>query len=564
MATDCKDTECYGSTGPNAPVTLPSPGQNPCFTYIEGLPNCGLNVGSGCTPFSLEDENICYILELVDEALKIGGATMNIHKLLGVHEQGKLVDCTGLGNAISGGDTPGFPAANAFDAYVTKWRSIQKGEDNIKASSFIGYDFGEIKTSDDSRNMYGTTTEIFKHITAINIKQSDNPDERVTRARIERSDDGKKWLGVAIVGLPDDNCLNTIYYKDSVPSRFWRIRPLDFTGGASGNVWSVQAIEMFHNYTATDEDNIQDKVFLENRDRDYDKDTVAIKGYYDLIDVTTELSRHGIELPSQSFYIQVSFLTCVAILGRPIIIGDILEMPSEAQFSDTLRRLRKYVEVIDVAWSTEGYTPGWTPTMLRIVAQPAYHSQETQDIFGDLDAKPVVPDGLGLFDNEDGNSLVSQDYFDASQTAQAEARDNVPQRGAEGSGHIREFEDATLAQAAQDGVRNLNSIGLNPVGLYVEDAIPSNNEPYTEADAFPDSPTHGDYHRLIYVGLASDVPARLYRYSESKGWVFLETDKRSRDDGVMPKLQEFLNCPTGVPVDEVTQSDRDKIEKDCE
>lgn len=557
MADKCEDEVCKGTVGPDYP-TLPSNPSNPCNTVIPGIA-CDFKPREDCGGFSLADESFCYAYDLVDEALNIGGAPANVFKLLGVKEQGKLVDCTGFGQAISGGERPGYPASNAYDAYVTEWRSYQAGP-AVNTSSYIGYDFGEIKIADESRRMYGTDTSIYKHITAVNIKQSSDPAQRVTQARIERSDDGQKWLGVAVVRIPDDDCLNLLLFKDSVPSRYWRIRPIGFEGPS---YWSVQAIEMFHNYSATDIDNVQDKVLLENRDRDYDKESVAFKVYYDLIDVTTELTRFGIELPTQSFYLQVGFVSCVQKLGRPMVIGDIIELPPEAEYSGEMRRILKYLEVVDVGWSAESYTPGWHTTMLRVIAQPAYHSQETQDIFGDLDRKKV--DDTGLYEGEDGNSDIFQDYFAVSQTTQAEAHDNTPQRGAEGSSHIREFTAEELATAEQNGVPHLNRLGLNPTGTYVEDAMPPNNEPFTEGDELPAAPNeHGAYHRLTYVGLADDIPARLYRYSESKGWIFLEKDRRAEYDHTLPVLQEFLTSENRVPTDAVTQQDRDRIEKDCE
>ena len=82
-----------------------------------------------CKPFQLsENSDECVIEDYVEEALGIGGAPLNIYKLLGVHEQGLLVDQTGNGTAVSGGNaSTTFPAANAFDTQISAWRSLQKG-----------------------------------------------------------------------------------------------------------------------------------------------------------------------------------------------------------------------------------------------------------------------------------------------------------------------------------------------------------------------------------------------------------------------------------------------------
>ena len=219
------------------------------------------------------------------------------------------------------------------------------------------------------------------------------------------------------------------------------------------------------------------------------------------------------------------------------------------------------MEVTDVSWSAEGYTPGWRPTMLRIVAQPAFASQETQDIFGKLEE--LEPDANGLVEGENGDSSIYQDYFDVSKTIEAEARDGVPERGAEASSKIRQFEEDEIAEAASHGVA-ITAVGLNPTGIYVEDAMPPNNAPFTEAIEFPENPSNGDYHRMIYEGSAKDVPARLYRYSDVKGrWVYLETDLRAQYNPVKPVLNEFITSPTTANESDVTQQ-REKINQPCE
>ena len=77
--------------------------------------------------------------------------------------------------------------------------------------------------------------------------------------------------------------------------------------------------------------------------------------------------------------------------------------------------------------------------------------------------------------------------------------------------------------------------------LYAEDAIPPNNEPYTEGDTWPNSPSDGDWHRLTYKSTDTRIPAKLFKYSGAKGrWVYYETDRRSQFNLLKPSIQEAL------------------------
>lgn len=494
-----------------------------------------------CRPWDLTQDNAqCFIDDLTQEGLEIAGAQVNVYKLLGVHEQTSLTDLTGNGSAISGGDAPGFSKTNAFNKFMTEWRSYQSGFSAVTASAYIGYDFGEIKLN-PTRRRYGIDTSIRYHITTLKIKQSATAG-RATKVRVERSDNGTEWYGVAIVNLPNDTNLNTIHFKHSVPSRYWRLRPIDFNGGEVCGQWGVQALELI-DYLVTKQDNIQDKIFLENRDRDYNEQPITIKGYYELLNIASELSKFGIEIPGATYQIRINFNACVAAIGRPIVIGDIVELPSETQYTPDLRPVRRYLEVTDVTWDPGSYTPGWQPTMLLVSTQPAMATQETQDVFGDL-SKQV--DSSGLFDNDDDiNEVPWQSYSTVEQTIRNEALNALPERGRDFNNVVREFTDDELTQAELDGFPHLNKIGLNPKGLYVEDAMPPNAAPFTEGDIFPTSPNDGEYHRLVYTGLAKDVPARLYRYSQTKGrWIYLETDKRALHNTQKSFLNEYLRSTT--------------------
>lgn len=493
----------------------------------------------------------CIIDDYINEQISVGGAVINVYRLLGVHEQGKLQDLTGNGTAISNGDHPNFPASNAFDTYDTEWRSLQTGSDITKA--YIGYDFGELLL-DNGRKRYGIETYVKNDVASFWIKQGCRSESRVTKARVERSNDGQKWYGVQVVDLPDCEGAAIVNFKRSVPSRYWRLRPVAFNGGSTDS-WAVQAFQLM-DYESTRISNVQDRIFLENRDRDYDENPVRMKGSYQPIDQQSFQSKFGFGsmFSGDEWVIELGFSSIVSLLGRPFVIGDIIQLPSETQYTPAMKPVLKYLEITDVAWSTNSYTPNWVPTMQRLIARPVMASQETQDIFGKLTEDQ---DELGTVDINDGSTdRPYQDFSEIAQTVDAEANTQVPERGVDFEDVAKvsgDFYDWAEDQGDVNVARKIDQVRSQ----YGISAMPPNGEDYTQGDEFPENPSDGDWHRLTYTSIRSGIPARLHRYSAPKNrWIYMEKDRRAEYKDTKPKLQNVLNPETST----VTSADGIKEE----
>lgn len=529
--TDPLYKECTPTTTPT--VTTPSE----CVTT--GDISCP--VVNNCSPWDLsKSTDSCLIDQYVEEQLNISGAIVNVHKLLGVHEQGKLLDLTGNGTPVSSGGIPNYLAANAFDKFITEWRSQQTGSD-VLGKAYIGYDFGQLKLK-NGRNRYGIETFVKYDVASVKIKQGCNSNNRATKIRVERSSDGIKWYGVSVLTVPDCDGMVTLNFKRSVPSRWWRIRPVAFNGG-SNDWWTIQALQLI-DYEVTHVSNIQDRILLENRDRDYDENAVEIKGSYAPLELQTFQSKYGMSQlfgGGETYAIEVSFAQCVSTLGRPLVIGDILQLPSETQYSPSLKPIYKFLEVTDIAWSANGYTPNWKPVLQKILAEPVIASQETQDIMGKLTADIGSTGLVDINNGSDDNKY--QDISDIAQTVEADANTMVPERG-EDHGEVTKLSDEVYEWQKLHPNVNMQSKDRNR-GIYGVDALPPNGLPFTEGDAFPTNPTNGDYHRLTYTFINNEVPPRLHRWSSAKSrWIFLETDRRFAMKNTKPVLQEFLNPET--------------------
>lgn len=66
-----------------------------CMIMPDGITVCPDN--DPCTLWDLtQNSDACLITDYIEENINIGGAQLNVHKLLGVHEQGSLTDLSGV------------------------------------------------------------------------------------------------------------------------------------------------------------------------------------------------------------------------------------------------------------------------------------------------------------------------------------------------------------------------------------------------------------------------------------------------------------------------------------
>jgi hypothetical protein len=486
----------------------------------------------------------CFIEGLVAESLKISGAPINVHKLLGIHEQTKLVDSTGDGSSMASSYLGNFPPFNAFNATQTEWRSAETGSD-VVASAYIGYDFGPIRM-ENGRLQYGIETYVKKTISSLRIVQGCNKENRATKIRVERSHEGTKWFGVALLNVIDCDGVVTLNFNETVPSRFWRIRPVAFNGGPN-DYWTVKSLQLSE-FQKTDIKNIEDIIYLENRDRSYQTEPVVLKGSYTPPDRQSINSKFGFMFDSDTYYVEVSFKEMVRAIGRPIVIGDIIELPSEVQYNVDLTGKKAYFEVNDTSWSSSSYTPQWKPTLFKITMKPAFASQETQDIMGPVER---MMDNTGLFNIDNGKNAKYQDYSDSSQAVKAQANTNVPENGIDLS-HQQKL-SPELIQWGKDNGKDM-SIYDRSKSPYGQDAMPPNGEKYTEGDVLPDNNKEADYHRLTYKYLpgGNTIPARLYVWNKQKGtWRYIQKDKRFIHRNAQTLVNDMKN-PAGSTVTALT------------
>lgn len=348
------------------------------------------------------------------------------------------------------------------------------------------------------------------------------------------------WLRADVVNLPDTPNLETISVQPSSPAPYWRIVPIIFNGGNTDS-WEVIKLEMI-DYQATQLDNIQDPLFLENRDRDYSTTSIALKCAYQPLESIGDMSKFGFSLMDQ-YAFTCSFARMVQLLGRPIIIGDIIEVTPEVQYDAQLRPVKRFLEVTDCSWAAEGYTPAWTPLLYRFLANQVLPSQETKDIFGTPEQQ------MYTLDDSDFLCGISQHQaspINVSNTIKAEVLDAVPETGQTTDGIASGMPIVPTPQSVLGAGRGQS----DQQDMYIEDGMPPDGKPYTEGYVLPDInlATDGEYFRLNYAS-ELNVPPRLFRFSLLKHrWIYLETDLRSSYSSMKPSLRNALISMNSKPL----------------
>jgi hypothetical protein len=289
------------------------------------------------------------------------------------------------------------------------------------------------------------------------------------------------------------------------------------------------------NYNTQSESNIQDLLFLENRDRIYDPDVYSLRGHYNVSDMDFDLSQFGLFLQNDTLFITFHLTDMIERMGRKLMPGDVLELPhlrDDWPLDATVPfALRKYYVIQDATRAAEGYSPTWWPHLWRIKATPLVNSQEYNSLIENLTDEETgnpLGDLLNTYNKEIAinNAVVQQALIDVPAAGyntsdlytlpiksdnsvnvyNAPTADNNSLTTDNGK-WTADVDVVTPTTSAYNGY--LTGDGAAPNGFVVQTGI-----------AFPVDPDEGDYVlRLDF------YPNRLFRYSGNK-WIKVEDNVR--------------------------------------
>lgn len=153
-------------------------------------------------------------------------------------------------------------------------------------------------------------------------------------------------------------------------------------------------------YDSMDPTNIQDLLFLENRDRTYDPDIVRLKIHYSVQNLDFDLSQFGLFLNNDILFMVGHLNSMIETLGRKLMVGDVIELPHLIDFNplDTgiPVSLKRYYQVTDGNFASEGFSPTWYPHLWRIKCEHLVNSQEFSQVLNEPNNKDNY---LGLWNS---------------------------------------------------------------------------------------------------------------------------------------------------------------------
>ena len=284
-------------------------------------------------------------------------------------------------------------------------------------------------------------------------------------------------------------------------------------------------------YNAVKETNIQDMLFMENRDRKYDPDIYTMRGIYSVSDVDFDMSQFGLFLQNDIIFMTIPINYSVKTLGRKIMSGDVIELPhlkDENALNDFSVALKRYYVVEDVNRASEGFSPTWYPHLYRVKMKQIVDSQEFKEIL-DLPAEEgssqTLRNVLSTYDKEMqiNNAIISQAEADAPKAGYDTSHLYTLQVDDRGEPELVTTDSSELDASTQNELAD--RVNQTPeregyTGYIIGDGLAPNGEAFGSGISFPLTQIKGDYFLRIDM-----LPNRLFRY-DGKRWVKMEDNVR--------------------------------------
>lgn len=307
--------------------------------------------------------------------------------------------------------------------------------------------------------------------------------------------------------------------------------------------------------------NIQDLLFLENRDRKYSDDVYQMRGYYQRQDINFDLAQFGLFLADGTIFMSFHLNDMVDTIGRKLMPGDVIEVEHLKDFhtlDETIPvALQRFFVVTDATWPAEGFSLTWYPHTWRCKLQPLVDSQEYKDILSKIKVGTEETPLTKIISNYDKLMEINDAIINAAEVDVNKSGYNTEHLYTKPT--VKDSEFGRSPNIATDRGEN-DGPGPNPADqeLYTPkrsayedyltgDGLAPNGHPVTSGTRFPPSNTVevGHYHlRLDF------IPQRLFRW-DGKRWSKVEDVQRTS----LGRGKDNVNQRSGFVNNEKTYKD---------
>ena len=322
-------------------------------------------------------------------------------------------------------------------------------------------------------------------------------------------------------------------------------------------------------YDAVKETNIQDLLFLENRDRKYDPDVYSMRGIYNVQDIDFDLSQFGLFLSNDTLMLTIHMNSSVKTLGRKIMSGDVIELPhlkDEYALNDYSVALKRFYVVEDVNRAAEGFSQTWFPHLYRLKLKQIYDGQEYNEIL-DLPAEEgsndTLRDMLSTYEKEMqiSNAVVAQAEADAPKSGYDISHYYSIATNDDGSVALQTVDDTDIDASNLIGTDAINAKpdreGYSGYLVGTGSTAP-NGAPFGFGISFPANNEDGDYF------LRTDfLPNRMFRYDGTR-WVKVQDDIRMSLSNTLERQtykSSFINNTKTSQIAGETVTERQSLSK---
>ena len=323
-------------------------------------------------------------------------------------------------------------------------------------------------------------------------------------------------------------------------------------------------------YDAVKETNIQDLLFLENRDRKYDPDVYSMRGIYNVQDIDFDLSQFGLFLSNDTLMLTIHMNSSVKTLGRKIMSGDVVELPhlkDEYALNDYSVALKRFYVVEDVNRAAEGFSQTWFPHLYRLKLKQIYDGQEYSEIM-DLPAEEgsdnTLRDLLSTYEKEMqiSNAVVAQAEVDSPKSGYDINHYYTVSTNDDGSVDLStadndELDASNIDRNSDEVINRPEREGYTGYLVGTGDTAP-NGAPFGFGIQFPSTNVDGDYF------LRTDfLPNRMFRYDGAR-WVKVQDDIRMSLSNTLERRTQkasFINNTNQSTIAGETVQERQSLSK---